>query len=85
MKDVQWAWDPRKALANKHKHGVSFELAERVFDDPWLLSLEDPCEAELRWRSIGQVAGVTLIYGARPNPTPHLVRGINFEAAKVRI
>jgi hypothetical protein len=61
MKDVEWAWDPRKALTNKHKHGVSFELAQRVFDDPWLLSMEDPYDAELRWRSVGVVATVTLL------------------------
>ena len=61
MKDLQWAWDSRKALANKQKHGVSFELAERVFDDPWLLTIEDSHDSELRWRSVGQVAGVTLI------------------------
>jgi uncharacterized protein len=61
MGKVQWAWDPRKALANQQKHGVSFELAVRVFEDPLHLSIEDPHDEELRWRSLGQVAGVTLI------------------------
>lgn len=61
MREVQWAWDPRKALSNFQKHGVSFELAEHVFDDPLVLSLEDPEASEERWRSIGQVGGVTLL------------------------
>lgn len=61
MKGVQWAWDPRKAQVNLQKHGVSFELAECVFSDPFHLSIEDPFQAELRWRTVGRVAGVTLI------------------------
>lgn len=27
-------WDPRKAAINERKHGVSFEEAVTVFDDP---------------------------------------------------
>jgi uncharacterized DUF497 family protein len=61
MKDVKWAWDPRKALSNFQKHHVSFELAEHVFDDPLILSLDDPETSQERWRSVGQVGGVTLL------------------------
>jgi uncharacterized protein (DUF4415 family)/uncharacterized DUF497 family protein len=31
---VQFEWDAIKAVANRRKHGVSFEVAARVFDDP---------------------------------------------------
>jgi uncharacterized DUF497 family protein len=31
---VRFTWDPRKAKANLRKHGVSFEEAATVFDDP---------------------------------------------------
>lgn len=61
MREIEWAWDPRKALSNLQKHRVSFELAERVFDDPLILSIEDPEGSEERWRSVGQVCGVTLL------------------------
>jgi uncharacterized DUF497 family protein len=32
---------PRKAAANRRKHGVSFEEASTVFDDPAALLLAD--------------------------------------------
>ncbi|WP_286750354.1 BrnT family toxin [Sphingopyxis sp. SCN 67-31] len=60
MPDVVWTWDPQKADDNRSKHGVSFETAGLVFDDPCLLSDLDPCEVEARWRTIGMVLGVLL-------------------------
>ena len=35
-------WDPRKAQANRLKHGVSFEEAASVFLDPRALTFGDP-------------------------------------------
>jgi uncharacterized DUF497 family protein len=32
-KGVRFVWDPKKAAANRKKHGVSFEEAEGAFDD----------------------------------------------------
>ena len=49
-----WKWDPVKAKSNRRKHGVSFELALEVFEDPYQLTLLDPNEDEERWRTIGQ-------------------------------
>jgi hypothetical protein len=31
---MPFAWDPEKAAENLRKHGVPFEEAETVFDDP---------------------------------------------------
>jgi uncharacterized DUF497 family protein len=31
---VKLEWDPKKAAANKRKHGVSFREAATCFDDP---------------------------------------------------
>ncbi|MBI5497277.1 MAG: BrnT family toxin [Deltaproteobacteria bacterium] len=31
---VRFTWDSRKALANREKHGVSFEEAVTAFEDP---------------------------------------------------
>jgi hypothetical protein len=36
-----FSWDARKALSNLKKHGVSFEEAATVFDDPAGLDYED--------------------------------------------
>lgn len=35
-------WDPRKAAANVAKHGVSFEEAATVFEDPLGRIVDDP-------------------------------------------
>ena len=31
---LRFEWDPRKAAANRRKHGVRFEEAATCFDDP---------------------------------------------------
>ncbi|HEV7267710.1 MAG TPA: BrnT family toxin [Falsiroseomonas sp.] len=51
---MTWTWDPAKAAANHAKHGVSFDLAALVFDDPLALSLPDPHPEADRWRTIGR-------------------------------
>lgn len=44
------------------KHGVSFELAMRVFSDPFALSEQDRIEeGERRWQTLGMVEGVLLL------------------------
>jgi hypothetical protein len=58
---MEFEWDPRKAKANKAKHGVDFELAKDVFRDPARLSsLDDSSEDEERWRIIGLAGGKVL-------------------------
>lgn len=61
MADVIWHWDPQKADINRTKHGLSFETAVLVFNDPCLISDLDPCETEPRWRTVGMVMGVLLM------------------------
>ncbi|MEK7327999.1 MAG: BrnT family toxin [Chloroflexota bacterium] len=52
----QCEWDEAKAEANLQKHGVSFEEAETVFDDPLSLTVLDPDHSvdEERFVDIGQ-------------------------------
>jgi uncharacterized DUF497 family protein len=57
---TEWTWDPAKAQANREKHGVSFELAALVFDDPMQLSEIDPHPDGDRWRTIGRIVHQTL-------------------------
>ncbi len=55
-------WDPDKAKSNYHKHGVRFEIAARVFDDPLCVSIQDRFErGEVRWQSVGMVDGFLLL------------------------
>ncbi|MBI4662194.1 MAG: BrnT family toxin [Verrucomicrobia bacterium] len=52
-------WDPPKAAANLRKHGVSFERAATVFQDPEALSLYDRAHSaagEDRWITLGMDA-----------------------------
>jgi uncharacterized DUF497 family protein len=51
-----FTWDPKKELSNKKKHGVSFEEAREVFEDPLHLSLLDHRFSyfEERWITVGQ-------------------------------
>ena len=39
---MQFEWDPKKARANLHKHGVSFNEAATVFLDHLSLTGDDP-------------------------------------------
>jgi uncharacterized protein len=57
-----FSWDERKNAANRKKHGISFELAEKVFDDPFQVNrLERIVEGEERWQTIGSVRGRVLL------------------------
>ncbi len=39
---MEYEWDNNKAVANLAKHGVSFEEAKTVFDDPLYVDFYDP-------------------------------------------
>ncbi len=58
---MRWTWDPDKAAANRSKHGLSFETAQNVFDDPFHASKPDPYPDGDRWQTIGLVARVLLL------------------------
>lgn len=60
--ELEFEWDLSKAESNHRKHGIRFEIAVRVFDDPFHLSSQDRCEnGEYRWQSIGNVMGHIII------------------------
>ena len=41
---MAFEWDDRKAASNLAKHGVSFELAKAVWDDPLHVIIPDRIE-----------------------------------------
>jgi uncharacterized DUF497 family protein len=54
---IRFAWDPRKARANIAKHGIPFDLAITVLDDPLALVAPDARHStpdELREWIIGE-------------------------------
>jgi uncharacterized DUF497 family protein len=38
---MQFEWDPKKAVANERKHGVTFQEATTIFSDPMALTFAD--------------------------------------------
>jgi uncharacterized protein len=54
-------WDKAKSRRNLAKHGVSFERAKLVFEDPAQLSEPDPCESEERWQTLGLANGIVIL------------------------
>ena len=59
---AEFEWDSNKARSNLHKHGIRFEDAVQVFDDPCHLSWQDRYQnGEWRWRTIGLMRCVIVI------------------------
>ena len=52
-------WDEAKAASNLRKHGVPFEFAVRVFDDPARVEFDvsRPGDNELRRKCVGRIDG----------------------------
>jgi uncharacterized protein len=55
-------WDPRKAAENLAKHGIPFDYARRIFDDPYHIEREDQTSfyEEARYHAIGMVENLLL-------------------------
>ena len=53
---MQFQWDENKAKQNLSKHGVSFEEAKTIFDDPLYVDFYDPdhSDNEERYLMVGQ-------------------------------
>lgn len=53
---MKFEWDEEKNKTNQIKHGISFDVAREIFDDPFTLSFLDERfnYLEERWISIGQ-------------------------------
>ena len=52
MPKFAFEWDPKKAIANRRKHGVSFDEASTVFDDPFAKNHDDDDHARDEPREI---------------------------------
>lgn len=69
---LEFEWDSNKERLNIEKHGIDFETAKMVFDDPFLLEEYDGEHStilEERFRAIGRVSNsltvLTVIYTER--------------------
>ena len=59
----QFDWDDAKAARNTAKHGISFEAATTIFNDPQLLTMADLThgEGDERWFSVGCASNGVLL------------------------
>jgi uncharacterized protein len=68
---MEFDWDPAKNASNSRKHGITFEEAQSVFEDPekvgWLCS--DPGDDEERFMVVGRLGWriVSVVYAIRGN------------------
>jgi len=83
---VIFDWDDKKNAANLRKHGIAFEDAALVFDDPFHISMPDRIvEGEQRWQTIGMAEGVLVMLLAHTLETgeeDHYVRLISARKAE---
>jgi len=63
MTEITFEWDEEKDKLNQQQHGISFEDAKFVFNDPFKVILPDlyHSEKEERWLAIGIVSRVLFV------------------------
>ncbi len=61
--EFSFEWDPSKAASNYKKHGIAFEKAATVFNDPKAVTIFDEGNsgAEDRWITLGLDAGTFVV------------------------
>ncbi len=69
MNEDAFEWDPAKAARNLRRHGIGFEAAREVFDDPYAIERRDNREdyGEVRFNITGMAQGllITVTYTER--------------------
>jgi hypothetical protein len=75
---VRFEWDPGKADANLHAHGVSFAEAVTVLEDDFALSREDPDPPEEpRYVTLGLSSLANLLVVVYAYREPDVIRLIS--------
>lgn len=70
---MEFEFDPVKSRSNKSKHGIDFEEAQELWNDPHLLEIEARSLDEPRFLLIGMING------------KHWSAVVTYRADKVRI
>ena len=66
---MRWTWDPKKDRSNQRAHGLSFDSAALVFDDPLAASRLDSSPDEERWQTVGAI-GPVIVFVVHTLPEP---------------
>ena len=72
--ELTFEWDEDKDLSNRKKHGVSFDEAKSVFNDPFSITIADVqhSEDEDRYVDIGMSARSRLIVVSYTEREPNI-------------
>jgi uncharacterized protein len=73
---MRYTWDPEKNQRNLAKHGIAFEDATGIFENPTVERIDDRFEyGEVRVYAIGVVNGleITVIYTDRDNDERRII------------
>jgi uncharacterized DUF497 family protein len=54
---MEFEFDDKKSGSNKMKHGIDFEQAQRLWDDPDLIEIPVKTSDEPRFLVIGRISG----------------------------
>ena len=58
----KFEWNESKNQLNVSKHGIDFDTASYVFDDPHFMTEQDRVvDGEERWQTIGRVGGFIIL------------------------
>ena len=80
MGSLRWTWDEDKNRNNKQKHGLGFETAKLVFDDPLMAHRPDPNSDEERWHTIGLIGNVVVVVA---HTWPKAEHGTDVEVGRI--
>jgi uncharacterized protein len=82
---IFFEWDKTKAESNVRKHGVSFDDALSVFDDPYAILEQDRIvDGEARWIALGIVddeSVVVVAHSIQQDETDETIRIISARPA----
>jgi uncharacterized protein len=72
-----YGWDENKAELNRRRHGVTFDEADTVLDNPlaWRRADESHSEAEERFKVVGwsSVGRLLLVIVSESGPVPRII------------
>ena len=78
-----FVWDENKDRINRRKHGVSFETAARIFEDPNVVSYPDRVvDGEERWHAVGNAGGIALVLVVHTSEEKHGEEEIRIVSAR---
>jgi len=75
--------DESKNRGNRRKHGISFEAAARIFEDPNVVSYPDcVVDGEERWHAIGSAGGIAIVLVVHTSEEQHGEEEIRIVSAR---